>query len=280
MTSVRGQGGGRGDVAGVSAHQLHQSDAVEGRLGFEVRTGDRAGGFVDSRRESERAFDVLDVVVDRLWHGDDGDRQAALPQSLLECPGSTKGSVAPDAEQDVAVVADQGIDHLIEVLGATRGAEHRAAATHGSDERVGREGDRRLGWNFRQAGVAVAEAEHVFAAVVVPQREHQRADDVVEAGADAAAGDDAGLRLTGREVQAGPRPGLLEARGHPSVADVLVDLRGLRRAEDSARVGDEARRLRGERGVMVGSAESAEVLVQLVSGHSKSISKLPTRLPS
>ncbi len=63
-----------------------------------------------------------------------------------------------------------------------------------------------------QPGEAVAVAEHSANAVTVTQREGQRADDVVESGAQTAARDDGHRDLGGVEREQSPRPCFLERR--------------------------------------------------------------------
>ncbi len=61
-----------------------------------------------------------------------------------------------------------------------------------------------------EAEVAVADAQHVADAVVLGELEVDRADDVVQPGAESAAGDDGGGGIEGVEVDAFARAGLFK----------------------------------------------------------------------
>ena len=69
-----GQRGIRGDEAGVTTHQLDQTDAVQRAARFGVRRADGPRRRLDGGGETEAAFDPVQVVVDRLGDADHGER--------------------------------------------------------------------------------------------------------------------------------------------------------------------------------------------------------------
>ncbi len=102
-------------------------------------------------------------------------------------------SVAADDHQDVDAELDEPVDDHGRVLRAARRAEDRAAALVDACDRLGGQRYDVVAELRDQPGVAVLEADHVAHAVVRVELEDDRADDVVEAGAEAAAGHDADL---------------------------------------------------------------------------------------
>ena len=83
---LAGQGGSRGDEAGVAPHHLHQADAVVHAMRLDVRRVDDFLGLLDGGEVAERAVDVLHIVVDGLGDSDDRDLQiAALDLLAMSC---------------------------------------------------------------------------------------------------------------------------------------------------------------------------------------------------
>ena len=118
-------------------------------------------------------------------------------------------AVAADHEQDVDAHLLEAVDDLLRVLAAARAAEDRAAVLVDAAHDVGVELHDLVPVAGDEALVAVAEAEDPAHAVVARELHHQAADDVVEPGAETAAGDDARrASWTGRRrsCAAGRRP--------------------------------------------------------------------------
>ena len=123
--------------------------------------------------------------------------------------GALLGAVAADAQEDGNAALDEEIDHFADFLLAAGGGEDGAAVAVDVVDELGGQDQRRLGLEG-EALVAVADAEDFAHAVVVVQFEEGGADDVVEAGAQAAAGDDGGTGLPRIEKDLLARTGLLE----------------------------------------------------------------------
>ena len=143
------------------------------------------GGFLDGGEIAEGARHERHVVVDGLRDADHRQRVAALPGFLEQLVAAALRAVAADGEEDVHAAPDQVVHGEADVHRAARGAEHRAALLVDVVHELGRQHDR-----FRAAGgiqplVAAAKAEHLLHAVGVVQFEEERADDVVQAGAQA-----------------------------------------------------------------------------------------------
>ena len=191
---VVGEGGVAGDEPGVAAHDLDDADAADGRLDLDAGGLDRLGGLGERRGEAEALADVRDVVVDRLGHADDADRQAPRARSRREMLWAPRIEPSPPMTMRMSMSSSTSRSTIAAGSWAPRDVPStvpprslmRATDSGVSVHDVVAElGD--------QAGVAVLEADHVAYAVVGVELEHDRADDVVEAGAQSAAGDDADL---------------------------------------------------------------------------------------
>ena len=168
------------------------------------------GRFLHGREEAEAARHEGDVVVDRLGHADNRERMAA-PGGLLEQGiAAALRAVATDREQDVDLPPDQGVDRAADVNGAARGAEECAALLVDAGDDGRRQRDRIRADGRVEPLVAAPEPEHFPDAIAMLQLQENRADDVVQAGAQAAAGDDAGAGVRRIEEQPLARPGQLE----------------------------------------------------------------------
>ena len=108
--------------------------------------------------------------------------------------------------------ASMRVDHLARVLAAARAAEQRAALVVDRRHQLRPEAQRRVPEARDHALEAVAKAEDLLDAVGVGQLQHQPAHHVVDAGAEAAAGDDPAAQLGGVEEDAVARTGELERR--------------------------------------------------------------------
>src|SRR5262249_60330296 len=133
----------------------------------------------------------LEVVVDALRPPDDADGKPA-PQDLAgERRRAAETAVAPDHEEELHVEAEERIDHPIEILRPARRAERRPATlVHVLDD-VWEELRRLVVIRVGEARVAVAEAVDAADAVGGREGQHDRAHDVVEPPAEAAAGEGA-----------------------------------------------------------------------------------------
>ena len=208
-----GQAGVAGDPAGVAAHHLDHDHAVV-RLGGGVQAVDRVGGDLHGGLEAEREVGAGEVVVDRLRDADHVDAVVDQPA------GDAERVLAADRDQRVdALLGERGLEllepALLLVRVRPRGAEDRAAAVQDPARVLVGQLDRVAG---QHAGPAVAEAEELVAVHLDPLA-HDRADDRVESGAVAAAGEDTdpghgaaalrtqSRRLAGRRLASPPSGG-------------------------------------------------------------------------
>ena len=199
------------DEARLPAHQLDEADAVHRRVGLDVGCRHRLGGAGDGRLEAEAAVDVAEVVVDRLRDPDDGDLEVAPLDLLGDRDRALLRAVAADREQHVEVEPLDGVHDVGDpVAAAARGAEEGAADLVHLVDGLGvqrLDADVELG---EEAAVAVADARDSAHAVAEPEAAHDGADDVVDAGAEPAAGDDARVDVARGEEYLLARSGLLE----------------------------------------------------------------------
>ena len=150
------------------------------------------------------------IVVDRLRHADDGERVAAVARFLVEIVRAALRAVAADGEEDVHAARDEILHRRADVHRAARGAENRAALLMNAIDELRRDLNRLHSACRIEPAVAAAKAEHLRDAIAVVQFEKERADDVVEAGAQTTTRHDAGARLFRIEEELRPRPGQLE----------------------------------------------------------------------
>ncbi len=140
--------------------------------------------------EAEAAIDEVDVVVDGLRDADHRDEQAAPLDLGDDLDGAAQRAVAADDEQRADAQRLQPVDHLDGILAAARRPQHgpallvnlahpRRAKPHGV-----------VAVARHHAFEAVAKAEDVLHAVGMRELQDQPADDVVDAGTQAAARDD------------------------------------------------------------------------------------------
>ncbi len=202
---VIGERGVTGDETGMAAHELDDADAAEGRLDLHASGLDRLGRLAERGLEAEALADVRDVVVDRLGDPDDADRQAAAIDLLDEVVSPAHRAVATDHEQDVEAELDEPVDDDDGVLGSTRTAEDRASAFVDLVDTLRRQPHGLVAELGNESRVAMPEARHVIDRVVRMELEDEGSDDVVEAGTQATARDDADAGVAGFEEQSAPR---------------------------------------------------------------------------
>ena len=181
-----GEAGEDGDPAGEPAHDLDDHHAVV-RFGGRVEAVNRLGGDVDGRVESEGGLRAFDVVVNRR-----GDADHAEAVFLVEPVRDGERVHAADDDHAVEVESlDVGHDLLRafgreERIGA-RGAQDRPAARQNAADRLDIERHRQA---VHQSAPAAHDAD-AFEVMDGDARAHDGAQDGIQAGAVAAAGQDA-----------------------------------------------------------------------------------------
>ena len=143
------------------------------------------------RLETEGSVNKVQVVVDGFRDTDNGDRLATLLHLFGNGMRAPEGSVAADTEQHVDVQAHEGIHHYGGFLHAARAPQDSTAVILDSVYHVGVQHDRWVTVGWVQPAVTVGDTEDIPHTVVKPQHLNKAFDDVVEAGAEAAAGHDA-----------------------------------------------------------------------------------------
>ena len=179
-----------GDKARVAAHELHETEPVERSVRFVVRARNHVGRGEHRRLETERAVDEVQVVVDGFRDADDRDGLAALLHFFGDGVCPAQRAVTADAEQHVDVEAHEGVHHDGGFLHAARTPEDGAAVFLDGVDDIRVQYDGRVAVGGVESAVAVGDAENVPDAVVEPEHLNEALDDVVEAGAEATAGDD------------------------------------------------------------------------------------------
>jgi len=173
--------------------------------------------------ETEAAIDEVDVVVDGLGYDDDPDAQAAALDFRDDAHGSADAAVAADHEQDADAVGFQVVDHLRGFLRSAGRTQQCAAFVMDVRDRFRRQRHHLVAESRDEPLVAIAEAEDALHAVAARQFQHDSADDVVEAGAQSAAGNDAAPHRARVEENPVARTGQFEGR---QSADAAVQARG------------------------------------------------------
>ena len=176
-----------GDPARVPAHHLEHHHAVV-RLGGRVQPVDRLGADVDGGVEAEGVVGAREVVVDRLRDADDGEVVLGVQPRR-----DAERVLAADRDERVEALAlealEHGVDAAVELVRVrARGAEDRAAARQQARDLAAAE---RLEDPVDEPAPALAHADHLVPARERPPRD--RADDRVQPGAVAAAGEDSDL---------------------------------------------------------------------------------------
>ena len=130
------------------------------------------------------AASVKEVTKPKLWpmNGMSLSIVFGMPITPIVSPRRSDGvgdlgraahrAVAADHEQQVDAERDQPVHHLVGVLRAARGAEHRAALSVDAVHDLRGQSDR-LGSALDQPGVPGAEAGHLADPVVLGELHHQ-----------------------------------------------------------------------------------------------------------
>jgi hypothetical protein len=208
---VHGEHGVHGDEARLAPHQLDEADAVHRGVGLDVGGGHGFGGAGDGGLEAEGLVDVQKVVVDGLRNADDGYLEVPAQNLLGDVEGALLRAVAADREEHIEIEPLDRVDYVAHAVAssprrAQEGAAHLVYFVHGFGVE-GPHADVVLG---QEALVSVADARDAAHPVAEPQVAHDRPDDIVDAGAETAAGDDARVDVAGVEVDALPGPCLLQ----------------------------------------------------------------------
>ncbi|CAB4870406.1 unannotated protein [freshwater metagenome] len=190
-----------GDPSGVAAHHLDDEHPVVG-LGRGVEAVDRVGGDLDGGVEAEGVVGPGEIVVDRLR--DAHHRDAVVGESR----GDAERVLAADRDQRLDARAlhrapdDGGSVGSVPVGVGAGGAENRPAAVDQPRSAVDRQLDHVV---VDESGPAVAHADELVA-VVLRAPAHDRAQDGIEAGTVAAAGEqtDAHRPIVARAGRADP----------------------------------------------------------------------------
>ena len=181
----------QGDPANVAAHDLGDHAAVV-RLTGGPEPVDGFGGDLHGGIETEGVVGGVEVVVHGLGNADD------LQAGVGEAFGGREGSFAADGDDGVdAQPVHVGLDDLrapavLEGVGAGRAKDGAALFGDASDERAGDGND----VPFNHAAPSVEEP-HEFVAVDGNAFEDGAADDGVQSGAVAAAGEDSNFHYFG-----------------------------------------------------------------------------------
>mmetsp|Transcript_1803 Transcript_1803/g.5125 ORF Transcript_1803/g.5125 Transcript_1803/m.5125 type:complete len:256 (-) Transcript_1803:723-1490(-) len=108
------------DKACITAHKLHDADALIAARGLDPAIPNDTGGSLDRGVKAKGSINEEDVVVDRLRHPDDADLKLLLPGLLVKQVASKLRAVAADDKQHV--------DPELTELGADFGCVEAAAA--------------------------------------------------------------------------------------------------------------------------------------------------------
>ena len=207
FTWVFDQGRIRRDEPRIAAHELHESDPVARRFRLGVGRIGRAPRLGDGTLESKRSLHERDVVVDRFRDADDADLQATARRFLADLLCPAKRPVAADGEEDPDAKFLHVVHHFRRVLGPSGRPEDGSAALVDPVDGFGRQLERLVPNPAHEAFVPEAEAVDLVHAVVVAQAQDDRADHVVQSGAETAAGHDPARELRRIEEQHAPRSG-------------------------------------------------------------------------
>ena len=141
--------------------------------------------------------------------------------------GGPEGAVAADEKEDADVDAVQGVHDLAGVLGAPGGGQDGAAEDVDVGHRLGGEVHQVVAVFGDEPLEAVAHPVDVPHLVEVVELQDDGPDDVVGAGAQAAAGDDGAVHLGGVEVDLGPGAGHFKGEGLLSRRQALQVVQGV-----------------------------------------------------
>ena len=200
------------DEASVATHEFHETDAAGHAARLGMRAIEHPRGFFDGAEESECARDEANVVVDGLRYTDDGERVAAAARFLVEIVRAALRAVATDSEENVNAARDKVVDRDAGSYRAARGAEDGASFLMNAIDELRRDLHRFGTFCGIEPAVTAAKAKHLSDTVAVVQFEKERADDVVETGAQAATRHNARARLFRVEEKFRARAGQLELK--------------------------------------------------------------------
>ena len=182
------------DPSRVAPHHLDDHDAMV-RLSGRVQAIDRVGRECHGGVEAEAGGRADDIVVDCLGHADHGD--AALTELLRDRQGAVAADDDDRVEPHLVEHLDDAIGIIVRALGCLHGVRERVAAIGGAENRPAesqdagdiarRERARPIGFN--QSVEAVLQADAVDPGI--RRGLHDRADDGVQPGRVAAAGEHA-----------------------------------------------------------------------------------------
>mmetsp|Transcript_31618 Transcript_31618/g.57512 ORF Transcript_31618/g.57512 Transcript_31618/m.57512 type:complete len:351 (-) Transcript_31618:151-1203(-) len=97
----RGEGRVHCYKAGISAHELHDSNAFRAAGSFNPAITNHFGGSSHSRLETKSLVEKKDIIVDRFRHSNDGQLHVPLSCLLVKNVGCCLCSVATNCEQHV-----------------------------------------------------------------------------------------------------------------------------------------------------------------------------------
>lgn len=204
------QGRAGRDEPRVPAHELDQADAVGRSPGLHVGAVDHLPGLLQGRRIPESPAHMHDVVVDRFGNAHDRDFRSPARGFFVNEMRCFLRSVSSHAEKDRDAFLLQEVHHHAGILVPAGGTQDRSPFLVDLVHELARELDRGLPLGRIETLVAVPDPQNVLDSVMVVKFEEDRADYVVDAGAEAAASHDGGPRLIGPEKNFLTRPRLLE----------------------------------------------------------------------
>ena len=194
----------------MPAHELHQSQAVVDAARFSMGAVEYFDGFLDRGEVTESACNEGHVVIDRLRNAHDRKWVGPALSLLKELVAAALGTVATDGEQDMHVALDQVVHSSSHVDGTARSAKDCSAVMVNLINEFRRE-YYRLGTVRRiKALIAASKPQDFHHSVGVMELEKKRADHVVQAWTQAAAGHDSGAGPPWIEKQLRTRPGELK----------------------------------------------------------------------
>jgi len=206
-----GQGSLGGDESRFPPHEFDDPDAVGRPTGLDMSAPDRFDGLRKTGLETEGLGNEGDIVVDGLGDVKDCDMQLPLFDFLddVECPPD--GSVAPDGEEDLNSVILKAVNDHFRIRIPPGGAQNGSPEVMDVFDVLRREADRVHLLIHMKPPVSVPDADDVRHPVLMMELHDQGMDHVVQAGAQAAAGDDGRHRVFRREEN--PLPGTRPLQG-------------------------------------------------------------------
>ena len=183
--------------------------------------GGEHSGHVDGGFKSERLVDEGDVVVDGLGDGDDADGEPAPRRLLGDVVSASRRAVAADAEEKVDVHSRESIDHYRGILRTAGTAEDGSA---GFVDVIGVCVIEQERFEFVvriETAIAVPDAVNQRHSVLRTQGAGEKFDDIIEAGAQSAGGENGRFGPGRIVVDFRPGAGLFKCRNLLAVPEVL-----------------------------------------------------------